>query len=144
MFWVALWVTFVNNFAPALVVTQTSPPGVLLSGPYRFVTAYTTAESPFTVGPPAASAFTRFVSSPVHTPVPSVSKSLLSCRGAVPLVLIRHTLQVPTSSALLFCGSRIYGVWKAPSSPPRLLEPTTGIKLVSLQAVPDSHFMIET
>src|SRR5208282_5220845 len=95
--WFAFCVTFVIKMAPAFVVTHTSPPRSPLSGPYPFVTAYTTVELPFAVGPPAASAFTRLISSPVHTPVPNVSKSLLSCRGAVPLVLIDHARQVPTS-----------------------------------------------
>ena len=38
------WVTFVIKLTPALVVTHTSPPGDPLSGPYPFVTAYTTVE----------------------------------------------------------------------------------------------------
>src|ERR1700674_525285 len=104
-------VTFVINVTPALVVTHTPPPGIPLSGPYPLVTAYTTVELLFvSFGPPAASPFTRLISPPVHTPVPNVSKSLLSCSGAVPLVLIRHTRQVPTNISLVFCGSKIKGV----------------------------------
>src|SRR6202140_3310823 len=101
-------VTFVINVTPALVVTHTSPPGFPPSGPYPLVTAYTTVELLFvSFGPPAASAFTRLISPPVHTPVPNVSKSLLSCNGALPLVLIRQTRQVPTNISLAFCGSKI-------------------------------------
>src|SRR5258708_24703874 len=104
------WVTSFQVWGPpsALVVTQTWPPvGIVeISGPSPLVPAYMTCEKPLeSFRPPAAIERARFISLPVHEPVPPVSKSGLSNEKLPPIVAPRQIRQVPRINSLEFCGS---------------------------------------